>query len=143
MNMKNIFKTMLIMNSLLLAAPAIFAQALSQKIMYVAKADSIKQKASMFGKTIYVSKLGESLFVLEEKGNWTKVQVPDSGEVGWIKSKNLTSKKVRENNNSADADEIALAGKGQELTREIIMKPAELEGALLSTDGNDPEELDE
>ncbi|MCQ2576827.1 MAG: hypothetical protein MJ162_08775 [Treponema sp.] len=143
MNMKNIFKTMLIMNSLLLAAPAIFAQAFSQKTMYVLKADSIKQKASVFGKTIYVSKLGESLIVLEEKGSWTKVQVPVTGETGWIKSKSLTKKKVNADSTSADTDEIALAGKGQEITREVIMKPASKEGSIVTVDADTDEETEE
>ena len=52
--------------------------------------------------------------VVEEKGNWVKVETDGKKMAGWIPAASVTTKKVPKKNSrtTASADEIALAGRG-------------------------------
>lgn len=91
------------------------------KIMYVnGKNVPLKNSTSLFAKQITTLSYGTEVEVLETKGNFTKIKVVKSGKNGWIKSSFLTSKKISSTGKiSTDADEITLAGKGNQVETTI------------------------
>lgn len=97
----------------LLLAGTVFAA--SKKSAKYVSSDSlpVKEKASAKGKTLCTLTLGDVVQVVEEKKDWTKITCED-GTTGWVSTKSITSKKqvAGDTKVSADAKEIALAGKG-------------------------------
>lgn len=97
-----------------------------EKVMYVAVEEAdVKEKPSFFSKTKEIFLYTQKVIVLETKGNWTKVRLPDAedkdsqndiqNEVvqGWISSGSLSKKRIAQGKRlSASTDELALAGKG-------------------------------
>ncbi len=73
----------------------------------------LKEKPSRFGKELCTVDYGESLKVLGDDGEWYQVFNELTGDTGWISVSMVTKKKIVVGRvASADADEIALAGKG-------------------------------
>ncbi|QTQ15591.1 hypothetical protein [Treponema parvum] len=93
---------------------------LSAETMYIcAQKAQLKESTFFFSKTVATLLYGDRVDVLSSDGKWIKVSAPDKGasakEVsGWLQSSALTKKKIvsRGNRVSADAKELALAGKG-------------------------------
>jgi len=84
----------------------------------------LREKPSAVSKKVGTMHYGDMVLVLEEKKNWSFVcsyEGEDSVQ-GWLPSSALTKKKILTagNKNSADADEIALAGKGFNSTIESV-----------------------
>lgn len=102
---------------LLVAAAAypLFA-APSSKTMYVSLDPvSLKESASSFSKDVGTIEYASKVRVLEEKKNWVHIELESNpGINGWVPSSALSSKKIKAKGTgtTADADEIALAGKG-------------------------------
>lgn len=81
----------------------------------------VKAKASVSAKTTATLIYGDEITVLQEKKNWKEVKsVADPSIKGWVPASSITAKKVsfRGNQNSANAKELALAGKGFNTTLE-------------------------
>lgn len=98
---------------LILCAFSLFAEA--PKKMYVtSETVDLKAKSSMTSKTIEVLSLGDVVYVSNTKGNWSYVTNEATNSSGWVNSSVLTKKKVvaKGNKVSANASELALAGKG-------------------------------
>ena len=88
----------------------------SQKFMYVAVEElGLKNKAGITAKQIDTLMYGSRVVVLDEKGSWCKIQLwNDASVTGWVNSGSLTNKKIIVANVTTDADQLALAGKGNE-----------------------------
>lgn len=103
--MKKIFLTALI----LFTAALCFAE---KKIYVNTNSADLMNKKSLFGKMVAKVSYGAELIVLEADGDWAYVQVAGKTSLkGWIKT-NKTSKRKILSKGSANAKEIALAGKG-------------------------------
>lgn len=85
----------------------------AEKKVYVKtkNADLLKKKTTLAGVTTKVS-YGAELIVMEESDGWFYVQLSGKKNIkGWIKETKTTSRKLS-TRTSANAKEIALAGKG-------------------------------
>lgn len=103
-----------------------FSDDKNPKLMYVAVEEAdVKEKPSFFSKTKEIFLYTQKVIVLETKGNWTKVRLPDFEDKdfqngiqkeiveGWISSGSLSKKRIAQGKRlSASTDELALAGKG-------------------------------
>lgn len=96
----------------------------SKKTMYVSLDPvSLKESASSFAKDVGTIEYASKVRVLEEKKNWVRIELVDNTNVcGWVPSTALSSKKIKAKGTgaTADADEIALAGKGFTSTIEAV-----------------------
>lgn len=96
------------MTVLLLAAGSLFAA----ETMYVAvKNAPVTEKASIKAAVITNLDYGTKVSVKQVKNKWCQVVTTD-GKTGWIPEKSMSRNKVAQKKVSADAKEIALAGKG-------------------------------
>lgn len=107
---------------LCLGAP-IFA-ASKTKTMYVTlESAPLKAKPASASKKVGTVEYASAVSVIKTEKSWVYVQLADDASVeGWLPASALTSKKIKDKNNSAsaDADEIALAGKGFNSTIEAV-----------------------
>lgn len=96
----------------------------SSKTMYVSlDPASLKESASTFSRDVGTVEYAAKVRVIEEKKNWVRIELlNDSRVTGWIPSSALSSKKIKAKGTgtTADADEIALAGKGFTSTIEAV-----------------------
>ena len=104
---------------LLLGLSAFPAFAVGQKMMSVqVKKGEIRSTPSFLGAIVARVSYGDRVYVLEEKGPWVKVAIPERNNEGWIHSSALTEKKIvftagaKDVQTSASSNEVALAGKG-------------------------------
>lgn len=113
--MKEKFIRFLLIAFIVVTAYPLFA-ASSSKTMYVSlDPASLKESASSFSKDVGTVGYASKVRVLEEKRNWVRIELEGDPSVsGWIPSSALSSKKIKAKGSgtTADADEIALAGKG-------------------------------
>ena len=111
--MKFINKKIIVLMSVFLLSLSLYAKA--KNIMYVAvNSASLKVKASKFAKESAILEYGTAAIVIDEKGDWYFIcDSNDETKKGWIPSSALSKKKVlASSSTTADAKEIALAGKG-------------------------------
>lgn len=83
----------------------------------------LKAKPAASSKKIGSIEYASAVLVLKEEKSWVYVQlVGDKSVEGWLPASALTSKKIKDKANatSANADEIALAGKGFNSTIEAV-----------------------
>lgn len=96
----------------------------SSKTMYVSLDPApVKESASSFSKDVGSVAYGDRVLVLEEKKNWMRIEcVDDTSVTGWVPASALSTKKIKAKGTgtTADADEIALAGKGFTSTIEAV-----------------------
>ena len=120
--MKNKFFKIIFSLGLLLSASQVFSK--EAKSMYVsADTVTLKQKASAFSKDAAALKYGDEVCITEEAKGWACVySVSNPNVKGWIPLASLSKKKIIAGGKktSADADEIALAGKGFNSTIEAV-----------------------
>ncbi len=94
------------------------------KTMYVKiESAQLKAKPAAAGKKVGTVEYAAAVNVLKSEDNWSYVQLADDSSLeGWLPNSALTSKKIKDKNTaaSADADEIALAGKGFNSTIEAV-----------------------
>ncbi|WP_407400750.1 hypothetical protein [Treponema sp.] len=85
----------------------------AEKKIYVnTNSADLMNKKSLFGKMVTKVSYGAELIVLDADGDWTYVQVSGKPSIkGWVKT-NKTSERKISSKGSANAKEIALAGKG-------------------------------
>jgi hypothetical protein len=95
------------------------AFAVGQSIMSVqVKKGQIRLTPSFLGRIVALLSYGDRVYVLEQKGSWTKVGLSRGVSDGWIHSSALTRKKIilkagaQDVQTAASSDELALAGKG-------------------------------
>lgn len=94
------------------------AFAAGNKNQYVSVGSAqVKVKASQFAKTTATLKYGDEVQIVEVQKEWTKIKSLDGKVEGWVPNSSLTSKKLlvkvkSEKGTSANATELALAGKG-------------------------------
>lgn len=92
------------------------ALALAAKVLQVQVRDGqIRQSPSFIGKIVGKAAYGQSVDILEERGDWCKVSV--GGATGWMHTSSLTDQKLTLASGSGAAEgvsgkEMALAGKG-------------------------------
>jgi hypothetical protein len=101
-----------------------FGFAKDGKKMYVST-DSVvlKQKPNAFSQDVSVLNYGDEVFVTEENKKWSLIySAKDEKLQGWVPLSSLTKKRIAigATRVSADADEIALAGKGFNSTIEAV-----------------------
>ncbi|MBO4628816.1 MAG: SH3 domain-containing protein [Treponema sp.] len=83
----------------------------------------LKAKPAASSKKVGTAEYASAVLVLKEEKSWVYVQlVSDKSVEGWLPASALTSKKIKEkvDATSANADEIALAGKGFNSTIEAV-----------------------
>ena len=83
----------------------------------------LKAKPAASSKKVGTIEYASAVLVLKEEKSWVYVQLVDDKSVeGWLPSSALTSKKIKDkvDATSANADEIALAGKGFNKTIEAV-----------------------
>lgn len=106
----------------LIAATPLFAAA--PKTAYISlDPASLKESASSFSKDVGTVEYATKVRVLEEKKSWSRIELFDNpGITGWVPSSALSAKKLKAKGSgaTADADEIALAGKGFTSTIEAV-----------------------
>ena len=110
---------------LCLALPAFSApKSKAAKTQYVAIDPApLKAKPAAASKKIGSIEYASAVYVLETEKTWVYVQlVSDTSVEGWLPASALTAKKIkdRDSSTSANADEIALAGKGFNSTIEAV-----------------------
>lgn len=109
---------------LALALPAFSASKSKGKPKYVTlESAPLKAKPSSAAKKTGSADYASAVIVLKEEKGWCYVQLSDDNSVeGWLPASALTDKKIKEKKNaaSADADEVALAGKGFNSTIEAV-----------------------
>jgi uncharacterized protein YgiM (DUF1202 family) len=106
-------KRMIFAALLCLAAAALFAQKAGDRLYVNVDSASLKASAGFFGASTETVKYGDEIRVTAVNGKWVEVQ-KSGGKAGWIESSKLTSKRISNQGNTANASakEIALAGKG-------------------------------
>ena len=113
-------KLLLIMAIICLALP-IFA---APKTQYVAIDPApLKAKPAASSKKVGSVEYASAVIVVKTEKSWVYVQLVDDKSVeGWLPASALTSKKIKDKSSatSANADEIALAGKGFNSTIEAV-----------------------
>lgn len=110
--MRKIIKIGLCLLVLFSAAQSLFAKS---TVKYVCASNAVlREKASTSSKKAFILNYGTSVEVLSEEGKWSYVQKSDdASKKGWIPTAQLTKKKLSTSSTvSANAKEIALAGKG-------------------------------
>ena len=121
--MKTIIKNLTILSLLFCLGTPIFA-ASKTKTMYVTlESAPLKAKPASASKKVGTAEYASAVSVIKTEKSWVYVQLADDASVeGWLPASALTSKKIKDKNNaaSADADEIALAGKGFNSTIEAV-----------------------
>ena len=83
----------------------------------------LKAKPAATSKKVATIEYASAVIVLKTEKSWAYVQLADDNTVeGWIPESALTTKKIKDKANaaSANADEIALAGKGFNSTIEAV-----------------------
>lgn len=96
---------------------AAFAVGQSMMSVQVRKGE-IRLTPSFLGRIVALLSYGDRVYVLEQKGSWTKVGLSRGVSDGWIHSSALTRKKIilkagaQDVQTAASSDELALAGKG-------------------------------
>ena len=94
------------------------------KTLYVAIDPApLKAKPAASSKKVGSVEYASAVLVIKEEKSWVYVQlVEDKSIEGWVPASALTSKKIKDKANaaSANADEIALAGKGFNSTIEAV-----------------------
>ncbi len=107
-----------------LITPAFSASKSKQKTMYVSvDSAQLKAKPSTASKKLSTVEYKAAVVVLKTENSWCYVQLEEDSSIeGWLPESALTSKKIKDKNKSAsaDADEIALAGKGFNSTIEAV-----------------------
>ena len=107
-----------------LITPAFSASKSKQKTMYVSvDSAQLKAKPSSASKKLSTVEYKTAVVVLKTEKSWCYVQLEaDSSVEGWLPESALTSKKIKDKDKaaSANADEIALAGKGFNSTIEAV-----------------------
>ncbi len=115
-------KITLLMVVLCLMAPMFSAS--KPKTQYVAIDPApLKAKPAASSKKVGSIEYASAVLVLKEEKAWVYVQLADDKSVeGWLPASALTPKKIKDKANaaSANADEIALAGKGFNSTIEAV-----------------------
>ncbi|MBO4533997.1 MAG: SH3 domain-containing protein [Treponema sp.] len=115
-------KLMILAMALSLVCPVFAAS--KTKTMYVRlESAQLKAKPASSSKKVGTAEYASAVNVLKTEESWSYVQLADDTSVeGWLPNSALTSKKIKDKNNaaSADADEIALAGKGFNSTIEAV-----------------------
>ena len=106
----------------LLSAVKVFAK--ESNSMYVSTETlTLKQKASAFSKDLTKLNYGDEVCITEEDKSWVCVySVSNPNVKGWVPLASLTKKKILTGakKTSADAKEVALAGKGFNSTIEAV-----------------------
>lgn len=93
------------------------AWAIAAKVMSVSVRDGqVRETPSFLGKIVGKASYGQSVDVLEEQGDWSKVTLP-GGVAGWMHKTALSTEKLAMSGGSAapgsvSGKEMALAGKG-------------------------------
>lgn len=102
----------------------VFAASSKTKTMYIALENAqLKAKPASAAKKVAEAEYAAAVVVIKTEKSWSYVQLEsDSSVEGWIPTTALTSKKIKDKKDaaSADADEIALAGKGFNSTIEAV-----------------------
>lgn len=82
----------------------------------------VRVKASQFAASAGTLKLGDEVSIVESGKSWTKITSADGKISGWVPSSSLTSKKliVKVQKTSANASEVAMAGKGLDKSFEKV-----------------------
>ncbi len=115
-------KLTLLLAVLCLSLPLMAAS--KQKTQYVAIDPApLKAKPAASSKKIGSIEYASAVIILQEEKSWVYVQLVDDESVeGWLPASALTPKKIKDKANatSANADEIALAGKGFNSTIEAV-----------------------
>lgn len=105
-------------------ASPVFAASSKQKTQYVTNDPTpLKAKPAASAKKIGSIEYASAVTVLKTEKAWVYVQLVDDTSVeGWIPATSLTDKKIKDKAKaaSADADELALAGKGFNSTIEAV-----------------------
>ncbi len=121
--MKHFIKKLTVLFLLFCLGSPFFA-ASKTKTMYVKlESAQLKAKPASSSKKVGTAGYAAAVTVLKAEESWSYVQLADDSSVeGWIPNSALTSKKIKDKKNaaSADADEIALAGKGFNSTIEAV-----------------------
>lgn len=119
--MKSIFKKLTLLFVLFLSLNSAYAKS---KTMYICLEPAVlREKASAVSSKIHELEYGTPVYVIQEKKNWALVcDVEDDSVSGWVPATALSKKKIvaKGSKTSADADEIALAGKGFNSTIEAV-----------------------
>ena len=115
-------KLMLFLVVVCLSLPLMAAS--KSKTQYVAVDPApLKAKPAASSKKVGTIEYASAVNVLKEEKAWVYVQLVDDKSVeGWLPASALTSKKLKDkgSSTSANADEIALAGKGFNSTIETV-----------------------
>ncbi|MCR4953206.1 MAG: SH3 domain-containing protein [Treponema sp.] len=121
--MKSIFKKVILLFALISTISFAYAKP-SKKPMYIAMDPApLREKASAVSAKVGELNYGDEVRVLQEKKNWSLICLYEDESVqGWIPNTALSKKKIvaKGSKTSADADEIALAGKGFNSTIEAV-----------------------
>ena len=121
--MKIDFKKLVSIFILTLVVSFVYAKP-KEKALYISLDPAVlKEKASALSAKVGELSYGDSVILLDEKKNWSYVcSVDDDSVQGWIPSSALSKKKIvaGATKTTADADEIALAGKGFNSTIEAV-----------------------
>ncbi|MDR1618047.1 MAG: hypothetical protein LBS06_03235 [Treponema sp.] len=90
------------------------AQSNQGKTMYVAvKQANLKSSTGFFAASKGNLEYGTPVTVVQEKGKWAEIRSGNNPvKTGWTTLASLTSKRITASSGSAQASEIALAGKG-------------------------------
>ncbi len=119
---RNFKKTVILLLFLGLALPLCAAS--KTKTMYVRlESAQLKAKPASSSKKVGTAEYAAAVNVLKTENTWSYVQLADDTSVeGWLPTSALTSKKIKDKDSaaSANADEIALAGKGFNSTIEAV-----------------------
>lgn len=125
LTMKSIIKRILVL--LVLGGIFMPAFAAGNKNQYVQVGSSpVKASASQFAKTVGTLKYGDEVIVISVNNKWTNIKTLDGKISGWVPNASLTTKKLKvevasQKKTSANAKEIALAGKGWDAGFEQIL----------------------
>lgn len=116
MQKKLLFKPLFILLLLLgIYTQSLFADSKNQTMYICLNTVDVMEKPSTRSKKTGTLSYSNKVSVTEEKNNWSFIQAEDNSSVtGWVPSGALTKKKITAKNkaSSANASEIALAGKG-------------------------------
>ncbi|MBP5402937.1 MAG: SH3 domain-containing protein [Treponema sp.] len=114
--MKSIYKRVLVLLFLGAIFTPVFAAGNKNQYVSVTSA-AVKAKASQFSASVGTLKYGDVVTVIKVEKGWSNITSSDGKITGWLPNASLTAKKLvveveSKKKTSANAKELALAGKG-------------------------------
>jgi uncharacterized protein YgiM (DUF1202 family) len=116
-------KKIVVLLALVWTAEALWAQTAGGTLYVTVKTAEIKANPNFFAESRGTIALGEAVTVIQTRNKWVEVSVQANTSLrGWVSLDSLSSRRVVSRTRTANAEEVAMAGKGFSESVEQIYK---------------------